>query len=268
PFSFSFPSPSSTCALPSPRFLSSHSHRRAPQPNAEAEPPAPANRRLPPSNSSWSPMASRVVALFAALLAIAAARAVASNDEGDALYALRQRLKDPNGVLQSWDPTLVNPCTWFHVTCNQGSRVERLDLGNSNISGSLGPELGRLVNLKYLELYRNNFEGEIPKELGNLKNLISLDLYANKLTGGIPKSLSKLKSLRFMRLNDNKLTGSIPRELANLSNLKVIDLSSNDLCGTIPVDGPFSTFPLRSFENNSRLNGPELQGLVQYDSGC
>ena len=24
------------------------------------------------------------------------------------------------------------------------------DLGNSNISGSLGPELGRLVNLKYL----------------------------------------------------------------------------------------------------------------------
>jgi Leucine-rich repeat (LRR) protein len=71
-------------------------------------------------------------------------------------------------------------------------------LGNSNISGSLGPELGRLVNLKYLELYRNNFDGEIPKELGNLKNLISLDLYANKLTGEIPNSLSKLNLLRFM----------------------------------------------------------------------
>jgi Leucine-rich repeat (LRR) protein len=104
--------------------------------------------------------------------------------------------------------------------------------------------------------------------LGNLKNLISLDLYANKLTGEIPNSLSKLNLLRFMRLNNNKLTGSIPRELAKLSNLKVIDLSNNDLCGTIPVDGPFSTFPLRSFENNSRLNGPELQGLVPYDSGC
>jgi hypothetical protein len=24
------------------------------------------------------------------------------------------------------------------------------DLGNSNVSGSIGPELGRLVNLKYL----------------------------------------------------------------------------------------------------------------------
>jgi hypothetical protein len=42
------------------------------------------------------------------------------------LYALRQRLKDPNGVLQSWDPTLVNPCTWFHVTCDQDSSVVRL----------------------------------------------------------------------------------------------------------------------------------------------
>ncbi|BAF12372.1 leucine-rich repeat protein 1 [Oryza sativa Japonica Group] len=218
-------------------------------------------------------MAPRVSLLAAGAVAVAvvlllAAPARASNDEGDALYALRTRLSDPNGVLQSWDPTLVNPCTWFHVTCDHASRVVRLDLGNSNISGSIGPELGRLVNLQYLELYRNNLNGEIPKELGNLKNLISLDLYANKLTGTIPKSLSKLGSLRFMRLNNNKLAGSIPRELAKLSNLKVIDLSNNDLCGTIPVDGPFSTFPLRSFENNNRLNGPELQGLVPYDFGC
>jgi hypothetical protein len=36
------------------------------------------------------------------------------------------RLSDPNGVLQSWDPTLVNPCTWFHITCDHASRVVRL----------------------------------------------------------------------------------------------------------------------------------------------
>jgi hypothetical protein len=60
------------------------------------------------------------------LLALAAGAARASNEEGDALYALRQRLKDPNGVLESWDPTLVNPCTWFHVTCDQAGRVVRL----------------------------------------------------------------------------------------------------------------------------------------------
>ncbi|KAK6916355.1 Leucine-rich repeat [Dillenia turbinata] len=144
---------------------------------------------------------------------------LSTNSEGNALYALRSRLSDPTNVLQSWDPTLVNPCTWFHVTCDSNNHVIRLDLGNSNISGTLGPELGQLQHLQYL------------------------------------------------RLNNNKLTGTIPRELTALSNLKVFDVSNNDLCGTIPVDGPFSTFPMESYENN-RLNGPELQGLVSYDFGC
>ncbi|KAL0356906.1 UNVERIFIED_CONTAM: Leucine-rich repeat protein 1 [Sesamum calycinum] len=148
----------------------------------------------------------------------------------------------PTNVLQSWDPTLVNPCTWFHVTCDSNNRVVRLDLGNSNISGTLGPELGELKHLQYLELYRNNIGGRIPKELGNLEKLVSMDLYGNKFRGKIPKSFANLKSLRFLRLNDNKLTGSIPRELTTLPNLKVFDVSNNDLCGTIPVDGPLEFF--------------------------
>ncbi|PQQ17892.1 somatic embryogenesis receptor kinase 1-like [Prunus yedoensis var. nudiflora] len=193
--------------------------------------------------------------------------AFSTNSEGNALHALRSRLIDATNVLQSWDPTLVNPCTWFHVTCDSNNHVIRLDLGNSNISGSLGPELGELKHLQYLELYRNDISGKIPKELGKLKSLVSMDMYGNRFEGKIPKSFSKLKSLRFLRLNNNKLTGSIPRELVSLSNLKVFDVSNNDLCGTIPVDGPFGTFSMESFENN-RLNGPELKGLVPYDFGC
>ncbi|RRT36110.1 hypothetical protein B296_00027376 [Ensete ventricosum] len=206
--------------------------------------------------------------LLLLLLLLVASPASSSNSEGEALHAWRTRLTDPTNVLQSWDPTLVNPCTWFHVTCDSQNRVIRLDLGNSNISGPLGSELSRLEHLQYLELYRNNFEGKIPEELGNLKNLISLDLYENRLQGEIPKSFAKLKSLRFLRLNNNRLSGAIPRELVLLSNLKVLDVSNNDLCGTIPIDGPFANFPLQSFDNNSRLNGPELQGLVSYDFGC
>jgi len=45
---------------------------------------------------------------------------------GDALNALRTNLADPGNVLQSWDPTLVNPCTWFHVTCNSENSVTRV----------------------------------------------------------------------------------------------------------------------------------------------
>ncbi|XP_042983377.1 leucine-rich repeat protein 2-like [Carya illinoinensis] len=121
------------------------------------------------------------------------------------------------------------------------------DLGNSNISGTLGSELGELKHLQYLELYRNEIGGKIPKALGKLKNLVSMDLYEKRFEGEIPKSLSKLKSLRFLRLSNNKLTGSIPRELTNLSNLKVFDVSNNNLCGTVPVDGPFATFPMERY---------------------
>ncbi|PNT57379.1 hypothetical protein POPTR_001G296500v4 [Populus trichocarpa] len=206
------------------------------------------------------------LALFLSFL-LTISPSLSTNSEGNALHALRSRLSDPTNVLQSWDPTLVNPCTWFHVTCDSSNHVTRLDLGNSNISGTLGPELGELRHLKYLELYRNDIGGKIPKELGNLKNLVSMDMYGNRFEGEIPKSFAKLKSLRFLRLNNNKLSGSIPRELTTLKDLKVFDVSNNDLCGTIPVDGPFTSFPMESFENN-KLNGPELKGLVPYDFGC
>lgn len=192
---------------------------------------------------------------------------ITANSEGNALHVFRNSLSDPNNVLQSWDPTLVNPCTWFHVTCDSNNRVTRLDLGNAGLSGSLGSELGHLHHLQYLELYGNDLRGKIPKELGKLKELISMDLYYNKFEGKIPKSFGKLKSLRFLRLNNNNLTGSIPRELTRLTKLEVFDVSNNDLCGTIPVDGNFGSFPIKSFENN-RLSGPELKGLVPYDFGC
>ncbi|KAF7815516.1 leucine-rich repeat protein 1-like [Senna tora] len=194
---------------------------------------------------------------FFASLTLTLVQLARANSEGDALYTLRRSLSDPDNVLQSWDPTLVNPCTWFHVTCNQDNRgllvssyfdcskMEMIsDLGNSNLSGHLVPELGKLKHLQYLELYKNNIQGTIPRELGNLKNLVSLDLYNNSISGTIPRSLGKLKNLVFLRLNDNQLTGPIPRELAKIMTLKVLDVSNNDLCGTIPTAGPFEHFPL------------------------
>ncbi|KAI7732118.1 hypothetical protein M8C21_004336 [Ambrosia artemisiifolia] len=160
------------------------------------------------------------------------------NAEGDALYALKIQLSDPNNVLQSWDPTLINPCSWNQVTCNNNNSVTRVinpsfckvgifpnrihvngfmllatmrvvlleckhmvidpDLTNANLSGRLIPELGQLTNLEYLELYCNNISGKIPTELGELKNLVSLELYSNRLEGNIPDTLGNLKKLRFL----------------------------------------------------------------------
>ncbi|KAK6282251.1 hypothetical protein POUND7_016076 [Theobroma cacao] len=180
---------------------------------------------------------------------------VAGNAEGDALNALKTNLADPNNVLQSWDATLVNPCTWFHVTCNSENSVTRVDLGNANLSGQLVSQLGQLTNLQYLELYSNNISGIIPEELGNLTNLVSLDLYLNGLNGHIPTTLGKLTRLRFLRLNNNSLSGQIPMSLTTVNSLQVLDLSNNLLVGDVPVNGSFSLFTPISFANN-RLNNP------------
>ncbi|XP_051217649.1 LRR receptor kinase SERK2 [Lolium perenne] len=197
-----------------------------------------------------------VAAAAAALLLLLGASRVAANTEGDALYSLRQSLKDANSVLQSWDPTLVNPCTWFHVTCNPDNSVIRVDLGNAQLSGALVSQLGQLKNLQYLELYSNNISGAIPPELGNLTNLVSLDLYLNNFSGVIPDTLGQLLKLRFLRLNNNSLSSRIPQSLTNISTLQVLDLSNNNLSGQVPSTGSFQQFTPISFGNNPNLCGP------------
>ncbi|ONI35877.1 hypothetical protein PRUPE_1G558900 [Prunus persica] len=189
----------------------------------------------------------------------------------DALNALKSNLVDPNNVLQSWDPTLVNPCTWFHVTCNSENSVTRVDLGNANLSGQLVSQLGVLSNLQYLELYSNNITGNIPAELGTLTNLVSLDLYLNGLRGTIPDTLGKLEKLRFLRLNNNTLTGDIPMALTKIQSLQVLDLSSNNLTGDIPVNGSFSLFtPIRNTERErERESGACHQaGHMRTNKNC
>ncbi|KAL3638921.1 protein kinase superfamily [Castilleja foliolosa] len=122
--------------------------------------------------------------------------AVYANPEGDALYNFKIQLHDPDNVLQSWDPTLVNPCTWFHVTCNSGNSVTQIDLGNAGLFGQMSSSLAKLTNLRILNLYRNSLVGIIPEEFGNLKNLKQVDLSSNGLMGEIPISLSLLPNLQ------------------------------------------------------------------------
>lgn len=71
------------------------------------------------SRSSWS---DHMVPLFSTHMIFTTSVA------GAALHAMRTKLSDHSNVLQSWDPTLVNPCTWFHVTCDSNDHVARLSV--------------------------------------------------------------------------------------------------------------------------------------------
>lgn len=153
-----------------------------------------------------------------ALLMFSSSAPTHANSDRVGSICVEESREGPDGVLEGWDPTLVDPCTWFYVTCGT-NRVTRLDLRNAKPSGSLVPELGKLECLQYLELYMNYLQGPIPKELGGLKSLVSLDLYRNNLTGSIPASLSKLFNLKFLRLNGNRLDGEPRREHWRFQNL-------------------------------------------------
>jgi hypothetical protein len=64
-------------------------------------------------------------ALAIVLVAAAASTLVLADPSPDAvvLQAFRNGLEDPGGALGSWDPELVNPCTWLHITCDGNNRV-------------------------------------------------------------------------------------------------------------------------------------------------
>uniref|UniRef100_A0A0D9WI26 Leucine-rich repeat-containing N-terminal plant-type domain-containing protein n=1 Tax=Leersia perrieri TaxID=77586 RepID=A0A0D9WI26_9ORYZ len=190
-------------------------------------------------------MAGNLAKLAAVILLVAAVASspAEGNGDSDALTEFRRGVVDPDGALASWDPNLVDPCTWFHLVCDEDKRVTELVIGGNNIDGS------------------------IPPEFGNLENLAGLDLYNNNISGPIPPSFGKLKSLVTLRLDHNRLTGPIPNELVGLSNLSLLGVSNNDLCGTIPSSGPFEHFPPSSFANNPRLRNPGM-GVYNDDSGC
>ncbi|CAN4082769.1 unnamed protein product [Withania somnifera] len=163
------------------------------------------------------------------------------NFEVQALVAIKAVLKDPHGVLDNWDSTSVDPCSWAMVTCSPESLVIGLGSPSQNLSGILSPSIGNLTNLQIILLQNNNITGPIPKEIGRLSKLQTLDLSDNFFTGDIPLSLGHLNDLKYMRLNNNSLSGEIPVSLANMSQLTLVDLSFNNLSGPVP------RFPAKKF---------------------
>nr|XP_043628408.1 BRASSINOSTEROID INSENSITIVE 1-associated receptor kinase 1-like isoform X1 [Erigeron canadensis] len=181
---------------------------------------------------------------------------VNGNLEGDALYAFKEKFTDPTNVLQSWDQTLPNPCTWFHVTCNPENNVIRVDLGGANLSGQLAPDLGQLTNLQSLALYNNNITGNIPSELGNLTRLSSLDLYQNQLDGDIPATLGKLQKLRSLY----DLISFILKILFSSFRFFTICKCTNRL--SIMIVLKITVLLYCCFCKDSRLNNNKLSGTI------
>ncbi|MDQ1355380.1 MAG: hypothetical protein QG657_5690, partial [Acidobacteriota bacterium] len=116
------------------------------------------------------------------------------------------------------------------------SNLDSLYLDNNQLSGSIPSEFGNLSNLKWLWMSGNQLGGNIPSQLGNLSNLLGIFLFGNQLNGSIPAELGNLSNLQQLWLHNNQLSGNIPSQLGNLSNLLELWLSGNQLSGIIPPE--------------------------------
>ena len=145
---------------------------------------------------------------------------------------------------------------WHGVEVDASGRVERLYLDRNDLSGTIPPEIGELVNLKRLYLDENDLSGPVPREIGELANLERLRLNENELTGSIPPQLGDLASLTQLRIAVNQLTGRLPLKLGNLAALEQMSLGANRLEGPVPPEfGGMANLTELELGNNAGMTG-------------
>lgn len=120
------------------------------------------------------------------------------NYEVVALIEIKKALHDPYNVLENWDVTSVDPCSWRMVTCSNDGYVSSLGLPSQSLSGTLSPGIGNLTKLESILLQNNAIYGYIPDVVGNLESLQTLDLSNNKFDGEIPASFGDLNNLNYL----------------------------------------------------------------------
>ena len=133
---------------------------------------------------------------------------------------------------------IVSDCNSNEVSlwdsCYSVANTTELDLSSYNLSGTIAPEIGDLINLTYLNLRFNNLTGSIPESIGNLTNLTTLSLSDNFLEGEIPVELESLSNLENLHLHNNQLSGEVPDIFHEMNNLAHLTLFENQLSGNVP----------------------------------
>ncbi len=99
-------------------------------------------------------------------------------------------------------------CSWFGATCLYLDIVERFELPENGLTGTLPTYLGLLESIRDMDLSDNEaITGTLPSEIGKMKSLQVLDLSMLSLTGEIPAELGSLDKLDELDLSFNQLTG-------------------------------------------------------------
>ena len=168
----------------------------------------------------------------------------------------------------NWLQTGQRVENWFGVQID-GDRVQKIDLTENNLSGTIPTEIGDLTALTDLLMGDNSLTGPIPSEIGQT-NLDTLVLSINQLSGSIPDEIYDLTELRRLSISQNELEGTISSDIGNLTNLTFIALWDNPFTGgTLPAEFWTLSSLQRVFLGTSDLGGDisqftNLTNLVEF----
>eukprot|EP00253_Pinus_taeda_P012307 PITA_12307 len=207
------------------------------------------------------------------------------SEEGRILMQIKKtEWIDTNNSLSSWNATDESPCSWNGVSCDTQSKLlTKINLSNTNISGTLSSTICGLQNLKELILPGNFFGGPFPYGLLACKRLQTLDLSGNLFVGILSHRIHELAELRHLYLDYNNsleiflqalelwlrkcgLEGEIPPWLGNLTELKSLDLARNRLSGNIPTSLMRLSRVTALFLWDNQLSGQILHNIDELRS--
>jgi len=102
------------------------------------------------------------------------------------------------------------------------TRLNRLQWGNTRVSGTLPAEIQNWQSMKYdVSLAGTQLSGTLPTQLGLWTDLQDgLNLHGAALSGAIPTELGTLKKLTGLDVGGNQFSGTLPSQLAGLSLLR------------------------------------------------
>mmetsp|Transcript_6932 Transcript_6932/g.10118 ORF Transcript_6932/g.10118 Transcript_6932/m.10118 type:complete len:383 (-) Transcript_6932:158-1306(-) len=116
------------------------------------------------------------------------------------------------------------------------SRLETLNLGMNNITGTIPSDIGMMTKLRTLRIENNKITGSIPPEFGLLTTLVTLRLEHNNIVGIVPSEIGMMTELRDFSLSANEISGTVPSEIGKLKELQYLSLFGNNMSGSLPSE--------------------------------
>ncbi|KAF4380634.1 hypothetical protein F8388_016988 [Cannabis sativa] len=195
---------------------------------------------------------SVVLSLFYVVLLFSFGVESQSNVDGKAMEALKKSI-GKNSL--AWGDSVY--CKWEKVSCSNAGRVQKIQLGNQSLGGTLPPELSQLTELQHFEVQTNQLTGEFLNfsGLGSLQILLAHNNNFSSIPEDFFNGLTSLDTINIDYIPFSPW--SIPEGIQNASLLRDFSANSANIVGKIPLFFGGTTFPGLT---NLRLAFNNLEG--------